>query len=305
MKRLQKSEFILTYMIIISFACFIGGFFLGAGYMKAKADAQTAAQQAQAKALAEREKLLKEQKLYKDQDFTRFYYGIYAPAAELKQRHFETLDKLDGKPRNEQEKLLAELSELAEDNLKDLQKEVILNSSPLLVQAKADYTQSLSTYLDGIEHVLSAQTNTAYTAEQISSQLQPFQQNWLNADAELYQAVATWDSAYASKRPLPNVNPLQATLTQWKSAPFHFKVFVVAENMAAHKKLYSFTPLDLTARLDAIMQSEQNPVLALKNVSSAVELLTATNAVRAGDYQKLRAKLYQSLQTPEMPLYTE
>ncbi|MGG1659609.1 hypothetical protein [Brevibacillus sp. NRS-1366] len=88
-KRLKKSEFMMAYMIIITLACTVGGFFFGAHYMKTKLETeQTAALEAKQKE-AEKERLLREQKLYSEQDFIRFYYAVYAPVAGSEARSFQ------------------------------------------------------------------------------------------------------------------------------------------------------------------------------------------------------------------------
>ncbi len=75
-KRLKKSEFMMAYMIIITLACTVGGFFCGAHYMKTSIEAEQAAAMEAKQKEAEKEKMLREQKLYSEQDFIRFYYAV-------------------------------------------------------------------------------------------------------------------------------------------------------------------------------------------------------------------------------------
>jgi hypothetical protein len=292
-------------MIIITLACFVGGFFLGAGYMKSKFEAEMAQAAKAEKEKAEKEKLLKEQKMYKEQDFVRFHYSVYAAASSVKQKHFELLANLSGKPKQAQVALLEEMKETVENRLGNMEKEIVLATSPLLAEAKAEFVQSLRAYLDGIDQLLSDQTSNALQNELVAARLQPFQSSWLKAEGLMYRAAATWESAYVSKKPLPPVKPAAVTLEQWAGYPFHYRVFVTSEYLSQLKLLQPYTPLDMTARIDSLLASDQAKALGLKDIPAAVRVLQATDAVRSGDFRSLRPKLYANVKTPEMPLYTK
>jgi hypothetical protein len=302
-KRLSKSEFILAYMIIITLACFVGGFFLGAGYMKAKMEAVQAAKAEAEKEQAEKERLLRERKLYSEQDFIRFYYGVYAPLLDLKQAHFATLEQLAGKPKDEQLSALKDLAKAAEETLEQVEKDVPLSTSPLLVQAHTNYRNSIRAYLDGIEQIRSDQNSNAFTPEGIASRLTLFTNSWLKAQGFLYQALATWESVYATKRPLPNTLPETVSIQQWKQYPFHYRTYLAAEYLAQMNWYEPFNPEDLAARLDLLFRSNEAQLLGIKDVQAAMRLLQASDAVRSGDFKQLQGKLYQNLMTPEIPIY--
>lgn len=304
-KRLKKSEFILTYMIIITLACFVGGFFLGAGYMKGKIHSEQVAATEAVKEQAKKEQLLKEQKLYKEQDFVRFYYGVYAPALEVKNAHFNTLENLSGKSEKEQLSLLKELIDLAENKLQAVEKDIALATSPLLAQAQSGYAQSLRTYLDGIEQIVSAKNSNAMSPETIQAQLTLFTNSWLKAQSDLYKSIAIWESAYVTKRSLPKELPSNVTAVQWNTFPFHYRTYIAAEYLASLRLFQAFNPEDLTARLDLLLKSNEAKTLGIKDVPAAIRVLQATDAVRVGDFKNNRVKLYTDLRVPEMPMYTE
>lgn len=304
-KRLNKSEFIFTYMIIITLACFVGGFFLGAAYMKSKIGAEMTAAAEAEKEEAEKQRQLNEQKLYKDQDFVRFYYNVYEPVQEVKQEHAETLAALSGLSKQDQVSRLKEMRDLTKSKLKDVQKDVALASSPLLVQAKTAFTSSLQSYLDTIEHLLSDDQLTSITPTLLSSQLQLFQSNLLKGETCMYQATALWESVYVTKKGMPSASPTQVTVEQWNSYPFHYRVYLAAQYQAQTNAFHSYKPLDLAARIDSLVSSDQVKSLGLTNIPAAVKVLEATDAVRDGDFANLRGRLYADLRTPETPLYNE
>ncbi|WP_134683261.1 hypothetical protein [Brevibacillus migulae] len=305
--RLKKSEFIVTYSIIISLACFIGGFFLGAGYMKNSYEqAKIAAAEAEKEA-AKKEQLLKEQKLYKEQDFVQFYYSVLVPVNTLKEKHFQAIVEMQSMNPDDRDDQFEELEKLAKQSLQEIQNANAPASSPLLGQAKSSYEQSLRAYLDGIEALRSAQNSNVLTLDQVhgSQQMQPFVSSWLHAQTVLYKAIATWESAYVTKRALPSAQPEQVNLETWKAYAFHYRNYLAAEYLTKKNLFTDFAPQDLTTRIDALLQSEQAKTLGIKDIPTAVEVLQATDAVHEGDFHKLHSKLYEGVKMPEMPLFEE
>lgn len=304
-KRLNKSEFILSYMIIITLACFVGGFFLGAGYMKSKIDSEMTAAAEAKKEEAEKERQLKEQKLYKDQDFVRFYYNVFEPVQEVKKHHEELILSLSGASKKEQISRLKEMRDVTNSKLKNVQKEVALASSPLLGQAKAAYIKSLQSYVDGVEHVISDDQIKSITPAVLAANLQLFQNNLFKAETYMYQATALWESVYVTKKGIPSAKPSEVTVQQWNSYPFHYRAYLAAEYQAQANMFHPYEPLDLVARIDSLIHSEQSKSLGLTNIPAAIRMLEATDAVRSGDFETLRGRLYANLRAPETPLYNE
>jgi|GEM_PF-680868 len=304
-RRLRRSEFILVYMTIITLACTVGGFFLGAAYMKGKIQEEQAAVLEAEKQQAEKERLLREQKLYSEQDFIRYYHKVYAPLLDLKEAHFRTLAALDKRPQSSRADALDQLADKAKETLDLLEKDLPLAGSPLLAQAKSQYQQSIEAYLDSIEHLQTDQNRNALTTDGITSRLTLFADTWLKAEGSFYKAVATWESAYVYKTSLPKQFPQTVLLTQWKQYPFHYRVYLAAEYAARMKLFEAFQPEDLTARLDMLLRTQEASTLGIKDIPSAIRLLHATGAVHRGDFKQLKPKLYTGLQVPELPLYKD
>lgn len=301
-KRLKKSEFMMAYMIIITLACTIGGFFFGAHYMKSNMEAVQAAElEAQAQQ-AEKERLLREQKLYSEQDFIRFYYAVYAPVLDLKKGHFESMEQWDQLEKKEQEQILKQLIKTAEGTLKAVDKSLSIPGSPLLLEAQTQFKNSVRAYLDSMEQVRSDQNSNALTQAAVEDHMTPFHISWLKAQELVYQSFATWESAYILRQPLQAL-PEKVTMEQWKSYPFHYKTYVTAVNMSKEHQWRAFNPEDLTARLDSLFSSGEAASLGIQDVSSAVRLLYATDATHPGDFKQLQARIYTELKTPELPLF--
>ncbi|USG63552.1 hypothetical protein NDK47_15350 [Brevibacillus ruminantium] len=300
-KRLSRSEFLFAYMIIISLACLVGGFFFGAYYMKSKIASEQAAVLEQQRLEAEREQQLREQKLYSEQDFIRFYYAIYAPFLELKRNHFEKMEAWPNLDQTKRKETLKSLIDAAKQTSTKLEKEVPLPTSPLLVQAHSQFQSGARAYLDGMKQLLSDQNSNALTPDEITIRLGLT--SWFQANEQLYHSLAVWESAYVTKQPLPKEVPDNVSIDQWKRLPFHYKTYIAALSMTAHKKWGDYNPEDLTARMDLLFESDDVKNLGIKDVNAAVKLLTATDAVHSGDFKEVKNKHYNRLKTPEIPLY--
>lgn len=293
----------MAYMIIITLACTIGGFFFGAHYMKNKIEtAQAQALEVQ-KQEVEKERLLQEQKLYSEQDFIRFYYAVYSPVLDLKKAHFDVMNQWGQMDKKGQEQALKQLSQTAEATLKSVDKTVSLQTAPLLLQAQAQFKNSVRAYLDSMDQVRTDQNSNALTPGDISDRMTPFHENWLKAQELVYQSFATWESAYVVKTPLPQALPEKITIEQWKAYPFHYRNYVTAVTLSHDHQWRAFNPEDLTVRLDSLFSSNDAQALGIHDVHAAVRLLFATDAVHPGDFKQLHSRIYSDLPTPEVPLF--
>lgn len=301
-KRLTKSEFLVAYMIIITLACFVGGFFFGARYMKAAIEEQQAAAAEAQKQAQEQEKMLREQKLYSEQDFIRFHYAVYAPLLELKQAHFDKMADWSRMDKQQRTDSLNQLAETAKETIKQLEKPVPLATAPLLIQSQSIFRDGVRAYLDSMEQLLSDQNSNALGPDEIASRLTLSQNSWLKGQELVYQALAAWESSYVTKQPMPKA-PMTVSIAQWKQYPFHYRTYLAAAALTHHQKWTAYNPEDLTARLDMLVSSNEWQSLGIRDVDAAIRLLTATGAVHGGDFKQLQIKLYPAVKTPELPIF--
>ncbi|MET3289557.1 UNVERIFIED_CONTAM: hypothetical protein ABID98_002127 [Brevibacillus sp. OAP136] len=306
--RLTRSEYLVTYMIIITLACFVGGFFLGAGVMKARIQSDLQASAKAEQEALEKERLLKEQKLYRDQDFIRYYYSITVHIQELKDKHFSTAAQFSGKTKSEQKALIKELQELAQTTRKELEGANIASTSQLLVDSKYAYINSLDAYRAGLDQLLEKLSLGSLTPDDLLMMRNQtgFINQWNAATALQYQAMATWEAVYVTKQQaVPKVQPAQVSPAQWKAYPYHMRNFLAAEALVKSQQFYPFYPEDLTARIDSVLQGETATTFGWKDIDQAARMLEATDAVRLGDFQSMRSQLYPDLKAPEIPTFSK
>ncbi|WP_400163822.1 hypothetical protein ACAF76_012200 [Brevibacillus sp. TJ4] len=302
-KRLAKSDFMMAYMIIITLACTIGGFFFGAFYMKTEIEsAQAAALEAEQRE-AEKEQMLKEHKLYNEQDFVRFHYAVLAPVRELQNAHFGTIDMWADLDAKGQEEALKELEKAAKETLKLLEKDVLLPTSPLLVQAHSNFTEGVRTYLARMEQVRTAQNSNALSVQEVASHFASPGENWAKAQEELYLSLANWEASYVTRQAIPQEAPETVTIAQWKQYPFHYRTYLSAVSMTREGQWTAFYPEDLATRIDNLLASSDAATIGVQDISGAVRLLYATDAIQPGDFTHLRKKIHPELKAPEIPIY--
>lgn len=306
-KRLTRSEYLVTYMIIITLACFVGGFFLGAGIMKTRIQANLEASTKAEEAAIEKERLLKEQKLYRDQDFIRYYYSISVHMHELKEKHFAAASVFAEKTKSEQKALLKELQDVAKAKTTELENASIPSTSQLLVDAKNMYLTSLDAYRNGIDQLLGQMVTGTVTAQNVATMGDQviFINQWNAAEALQYKALAMWEAVYITKQPLSKVQPSQVSPAQWRGYPYHYRNYLSAESIAQSKQFYPFYAEDLTARIDTVLRGETANTFGWRDVDQAARMLEATDAVRVGDFQSMHAQLYPDLKAPEIPTFSK
>jgi hypothetical protein len=294
-------------MIIITLACFVGGFFLGAGIMKTRIQANLEASTKAEKAAIEKERLLKEQKLYRDQDFIRYYYSISVHMHELKEKHFAAASVFAEKTKSEQKALLKELQDVAKAKTTELENASISSTSQLLVDAKNMYLTSLDAYRNGIDQLLSQMVTGTVTAQDVATMGDQvaFINQWNAAEALQYKALAMWEAVYITKQPLSKVQSSQVSPAQWRGYPYHYRNYLSAESIAQSKQFYPFYAEDLTARIDTVLRGETANTFGWRDIDQAARMLEATDAVRVGDFQSMRAQLYPDLKAPEIPTFSK
>ncbi|MFM1652757.1 hypothetical protein ACI7RC_11740 [Brevibacillus sp. B_LB10_24] len=269
MQRLKKTDYLLTYMIIITFASFVCGFFLGASVIKGKIYAEQSVQSDR-----------KAQGMYPDKDFIAYYYNVYKPMQEFKAEYLRMNSQQEADTSSQQ------LRKLVKKTLQEVEKAGVPETSPLLLQAKHEYIQSLK----------------AYTEDAGNSE---FDTAWLRAEADMYKAVATWEQLYVTKKSASLEVPKSISFSQWKEYPFHYRNYISAEYLYQTKKLVEYRPVDLTAKLDSVIANDQAASLGWTDVPFAIRVLMTTDAVRSGDFSALRKQVYPKVAFPEMPLFTE
>lgn len=304
-KRLNRADYFIAYMIIISLACFIGGFFLGAGVMKSRSQAEIEAITKEYTNKLNQDNLEKEKKLYKEEDFVSFYYNVLAPVEKFKAAHFTYQSSLENASGKEIKSLSSDAIDEADETLKAIEQVNVPDSSPLLKQAKQEYIQSLQAYMDGMNQMIDGDT-TEMTPQALTQHLETFKRKWLRAQADFYKAVAFWEEMYVTNKPLVRkISQTNISIEQWRSYPFHLRNYITSENLYRNNVMVPYQPEDITSRIDGVISANQAKALGWRDIPFAFRVLHATDAVRPGDFKSLKSKLYPGFKSPEIRFFTE
>ncbi|MGD8189160.1 hypothetical protein ACQCN2_04075 [Brevibacillus ginsengisoli] len=304
-KRLNRSDYFIVYMIIISLACLVGGFFLGICVMKSKAQAEIEAITKDYTIKLNQDQMEKTKKLYKEEDFVSFYYNVFAPLEKFKQSHLTFQNKVANSSAGDYKSILSAAQDQANETLKKIEQANVSNSSPLLIQAKQEYMKSLQVYMDGMNQMNDGDT-TKLTPQEMSQHLESFKRNWLRAQADFYKAIAIWEEMYVTNKPLvQQVSQSNISIEQWKSYPFNLRDYLAAENLYRNNVMVPFQPEDITARIDGVVLTNQASSLGWKDIPFAFRVLFTTDAVRPGDFKSLKNKLYPGFKSPELQFFNE
>ena len=306
-KRLSRQEYLVIYMIILSFACLIGGFFLGASVVQSKMNEQINQLQQANNQMQQNDQLIKEKKLYREQDFTSYYYGFYQPIESFKEDYFLYVANLQGKTIEGQKKHHQDFLKIIQAKLKQLEPAIVSTTSPLLVDAKAEYIASLQTLKTSIQKVIDDPQGNTYTAQDIAAQrhLQAFTTKWLEAQKKMYHAIALWEQIYVLQHSISEVDISSVSEDNWDRLPFHYRNYLSARYMQNMHVLPQFVPHDVTAKIDLIRKKKEFESRGWQNIAIGVNVLIASNSVQAGDFSNLNKSLYPVLKLPEMPLFTK
>ncbi|CCF14266.1 MULTISPECIES: hypothetical protein [Brevibacillus] len=304
-KRLSKHEYIVTYMIILSLTCLVVGFFWGANVVQSKMDEQLTQLQQLTHQTHNQEKLIREKKLYPEQDFTHYYYSFYEPLSTFQTDYFYYVANLQGKTLEEQKGVHSQLKQVVQTKIEQLEKVYISERSPLLVASRNQFLGSLHTLHNSLTKAMADTKGSHYSSEDIAAlrHAEDFQSEYLQAQTKFYHAIAMWEQIYVLQHPIGDVDITSLTFAAWDTLPFHYRNYISARYMENIRSIPQFFPQDLTASIDARIKNKETVKLGWQNIPFGVNVLIASNGVHAGDFVQLNKKIYPALSLPEVPIY--
>jgi hypothetical protein len=304
-KRLSKSEYVLTFLILFVIIGSLSAFFYGVKIGKDKTTVKYE------QLIAEKQELSKDLTAYHQQYLVSFYHTIYSPYRDFQKKWFSRMESIELQGNSiDAEDVFKELSKIADEKFASMQSMTMPTSSPLLQQAHDNYLKSLKLYSEATtrfraqvgskssEQLVTAISNDAYFVEA--------ERFGLVAQAEFYSAISLWNASInpaLSGTELPAKSDL--TFHEWSELNLNLKNEFVAHILSANQYYEMFSPQDITIRIDEMILdgyvSKQNAT----TIKPVIEMLVDTGAVRSGDYLKRRAKFYMNETLPQLPFFYE
>lgn len=300
-KRLSKTDYLLTFLILFVVIASLAAFFYG---VKVGRDKTTEKYE---RILAERGELDPDLAAYHQQYLVSFYHTIFLPYAEFQKKWFEHMDTIDinsGSVRPES--LLQELERLAEEKFREAEPMSMPASSPLLQESHDHYLKSLKLFAEALDRfkpgaksgsdLVAALKNDAYVKEA--------QQFGLTAQNLYFEAIVAWHAASVpGGEGHGPVREADLSLTDWAKLDLNRKNAFVARLMMDNGYFGPYLPQDLTLRIDELILAGQAGSMNLSTIGPIADMLVATDAVRAGDFNRKRDKFYKGETLPQLPFY--
>jgi len=301
-KRLSRIEllFSLGFLFMLVFA--VGAFFYGVKIGSDKTEARYVEQTKHLNSGNSSSAIA-----YQQQDLVSFYHTVYLPYREFQIEWSQTMNKLSTGKLTDASSALKQLSSLAKQKYTEVERAAQPKSSPLLGQAQIELMKGLKLFEKASNQMISSANKLSGST--VMSKLSKDEyyiegaKQALSGQANYYTAMLKWSSSIDSN--IPSNYELQPVMqiSQWKTLQLTVKNKLISDQLNARKQMTAFLPQDLTARVDEFILSGQAVKMKMKTVQSIIDLLIDTKAVRSGDFNNSKARLYSEELLPQLPFF--
>jgi len=202
--------------------------------------------------------------------------------------------------------IMKELSNLASEKYDVLSGKTMPDSSPLLQEGLQNYLKSLKLFNEAAKNFQS-KANSMRGIELIAAidhdaSFAEAKKFALQAQKNYYDSIIKWNESVDSQfKPIDTAKPI--SIKDWSGLNLNMKNDYIASVMLNGNTFRSFTPQDLTARIDDLIVTGQAKKMNYSDIQQLVDLLTATEAVRTGDFLRQKNKLYANENIPQVPFF--
>ncbi|MFD0680958.1 MULTISPECIES: hypothetical protein [unclassified Paenibacillus] len=300
-KRLSRTDYLFAIMFIFMLVLALGTFFFGLRMGQERATTKYE------DLLFKKNEAANGYSAYHQQYLVSYYHTIYQPYREFHKKWFEKINELEQNRSADGALILKELSKMAKEKYDELSNKAMPDSSPLLQEAQQNYAKSLKLFHEAL-NTLTARANGMPGADLVTLMdkdvyLSEAKQFSLNSQKNYYESIIKWNEADNPQLKKVDVNkPL--LLADWSTLSLNVKNDYIAQSLATGKSFTSFTPQDLSVRIDEIIFSGQAKKMNLNEVHQVIGVLLATEAVRTGDFIRNKAKFYPTEVLPQLPFFS-
>lgn len=303
-KRLSRSDYIFSLILVFMLVCVAGAFFFGVEIGRSRAETQFAA------TMAKQEDASLKPGAYDQQVLVSFYHTIYAPYRGFADRWFDNMKRLESDGTVDAAALLKQLSKSADDQYAVLAAAAAPDTSPLLVEAHQNLMKGLKLFADSSmkwqSQANAIRPGTLPAELDKDPYVQEAKKFALLGQQQFYTSVVKWNETVDnSVQGAGLLGQASFTIKDWSQMNFNVKNAVVASVMLNEKRFLALYPQDLTSRIDEIIANGQAKKMNLDSIPSIVNMLADTNAARKGDYIALKTKWYANETLPQIPFFYE
>lgn len=303
-KRLTRSDFVFILVFIFMLICAMGAFFYG---VKLGTDRTENKYAAIMKQKAEQEN---GQTAYDQSYLVSFYHTVYLPFREFNLKWTADLDEVDGSSSADASSIMKELAKLADEKYDAILTQTMPDKSPLLKEGHQNYLKSLKLFSQAAKNFQSKANNTspAVLLSEIdkNAYFTEAKNFALAAQKDYYEAIVKWQQATdKDMKGLDLMGNKQLSVNDWNRMSLNVKNLYIAGILADQKQFRSFTPQDVTLRVDELLKSGQAQKMNAASIPQVVDILAGTDAVRKGDFIRGKARLYADETLPQLPFFSK
>jgi hypothetical protein len=302
--RLNRSDYILSLVIVFLLVCVAAAFFLGMQVGANRTEAKYAA------LAAKQQDAARKPGSYDQQQLVSYYHTIYAPYRAFVGSWHDKLAELNRRGTVDASAVLKEAADIAEKAFKQLSNAAAPENSPLLLESHQNLLKGLKLLADTARSHRSGANAVppARVAEQLDQDpaYSEAKQFVLQGQQQYYAAIVKWNETVEPiVRGADRLAQSSWTTGDWAQMSLNAKNAAVATLMLKERKLLPLDPQDMTARIDEWIESGQAGKLNLNDIGDMVNLLAETNAARKGDFALLRDTRYADEKLPQLPFFQE
>jgi hypothetical protein len=302
-KRLTRSDFVFILVFIFMLVFALGAFFYG---MKIGSDRTEVKYTDILKKYEEKKEGLA---AYHQSYLVSFYHTVYLPFREFNSKWDQSLDEMQNEGADASS-LMKQLSKLASEKYDAMLTQSMPDTSPLLKDAHQNYLKSLKLFNQATGGMQSKANNMAPTVlmTEIDKDANFVEaKNFaLQAQKQYYEAIVAWHQSVDEKaKSIDAVKNPALAFNDWNQLSLNLKDAAIASLLASNKQFFSFTPQDLTLRIDEMIKSGQAKKLNATTVPQVMDILISTQAVRPGDFVHGKAKYYPDETLPQLPFFSK
>ncbi|MFC6332313.1 hypothetical protein ACFP56_06725 [Paenibacillus septentrionalis] len=243
---------------------------------------------------------------YLQQDLASFYVTVYAPYREFQLAWNEALRKIANREVSNVASLYKEIEGQASKKAEDAAS-YNLQHAGMLGQAQQSYIRSLNQF----EKVAASlqKRDAAATYDDIQKALQN-NESYISAVSQaltgqdlFYRSMYEWGVSIDPNIPTEIDKNVSQNLSVWSTYPLLVKNEIIASYLLEKKIFADYLPQDLVSSIDMFIHSGQAETMNITTVEGIISLLANTSAVRPGDYNLNRNKLYLDEFLPQIPFF--
>lgn len=302
-KRLTRIDLMFAlgflFMLVVAVAAFFYGVKVGTSQAESRHEKQTTLTETATPVSLN---------AYQLQDLVSFYHTVFLPYREFMDDWQSAKQKWLADETTDRSASVKEMAKSAKAEYDSVKVAYVSPASPLLKEAQDQYLKSLKLYEDGLSaYASSANQGTAAAALDgigRDAYVKEAQKLGLAAQQQYYESMVKWGASVDIEIPSEDRADPTISLAGWKKLPLLVKNELSAEYLNDQLLTTGFLPQDLTARIDSFVASGQAAKMKLKTMSSVADLLTQTDAVRAGDFMDVKVRLYGQELLPQLPFFS-